>query len=51
MAFSLAFDPKRWWKDDINLVFLSFPWYSFQDLGKIVFDAVKAMSGKGVKKA
>ena len=22
------FQPKRWWKDDIYLVFLSFPWYS-----------------------
>ena len=22
------FEPKSWWKDDIYLVFLSFPWYS-----------------------
>ena len=22
------FQPKSWWKDDIYLVFLSFPWYS-----------------------
>ena len=22
------FQPKKWWKDDIYLVFLSFPWYS-----------------------
>ena len=25
---TIFFQPKSWWKDDIYLVFLSFPWYS-----------------------
>ena len=26
--YGLFFESKRWWKDDIYLVFFSFPWYS-----------------------
>ena len=26
--YGLFFQPKSWWKDDIYLIFLSFPWYS-----------------------
>ena len=28
MGNTVFFEPKSWWKDDIYLVFLSFPWYS-----------------------
>ena len=28
MKNTAFFQPKRWWKDDIYLVFMSFPWYS-----------------------
>ena len=28
MGNTVFFQPKSWWKDDIYLVFLSFPWYS-----------------------
>ena len=28
MENTVFFQPKRWWKDDIYLIFLSFPWYS-----------------------
>ena len=28
MGNTFFFDPKNWWKDDIYLAFLSFPWYS-----------------------
>ena len=27
MGNTVFFQPKSWWKDDIYLVFLSFPWY------------------------